>query len=148
MSQWQPQEYDPRQHQQRIAQHAPWDAQTSPYGQSGQMPFDQQQPQHQQPVPQIPQRRPARSAPPYPAHLVRFPSQALPRSRRKRGPSLGRIFYLGRHPVALLIEACITAIALEIIVAWAALVVMAWACWTAAVTAGWLWQVAAARMRR
>jgi hypothetical protein len=50
--------------------------------------------------------------------------------------------------VALLIEACLTAIALEIIVAWAALVVTAWACWTAIVTAGWLWQVAATRMRR
>ena len=89
-----------------------------------------------------------RRLPPFPAHLVRFPWNALPRSKRSRGPSLGRIFYLGRHPVALLIEACLTAIALEVIFAWIVLVVGAWAMWASAVTVGWLVQVTAAALKR
>lgn len=98
--------------------------------------------------PAAPPRRTRPGRPPYPSHLVRFPSGALPRSRRRRGPSARRIFYLGRHPVALLIEMCLTLLALEVIVGWIALVVAAWALWTAVVTVGWLCKVAAAAMRR
>jgi len=90
----------------------------------------------------------ARKLPPYPAHLVRFPWNTLPRSRRRRGPSIGRIFYLGRHPFALLIEAFLTILALEVIVAWAVLVVGVWAVWASAVSMGWLVQVAAAALKR
>jgi hypothetical protein len=92
--------------------------------------------------------RAPRRLPPYPAHLVRFPWNALPRSRRRRGPSLGRIFYLGRHPVALLIEACLTMLVLWVLVAWIVLVVGVWAMWASAVTMGWLAQVAAAALRQ
>jgi hypothetical protein len=74
---------------------------------------------------------------------VRFPRNAFPRSRRRHGPSIGRIFYLGRHPVALVIEACLTLLVLEVIVAWAMVVIVAWAMWASAVTTGWLVQVAA-----
>lgn len=52
MPEWQPQQYDPRQHAQRLGQPAPWDTQNAPYGQSGQMP----PPYQQQPVYQPPQQ--------------------------------------------------------------------------------------------
>jgi hypothetical protein len=55
------------------------------------------------------------------------------------------VFYLGTHPVALMIELCITVIALEVIVAWICLVVMVWALLVACVTVGWLCQGATAR---
>jgi hypothetical protein len=84
----------------------------------------------------------------FPAHLVRSPWNALPRSRRRRGPSVGRIFYLGRHPLALLIETCLTMLALEVIIAWIALVVGAWTIWTSAVTMGWLVEVTTAALKR
>lgn len=94
-------------------------------------------------VPQA-QRMPAvRRRPPYPWHQVRFPWKALPGSRRRRGPSLGRMFYLGRHPIALLIQACILMIAFEVIAAWVALVAMFWAAQVTFVTIAWLlacWQ--------
>jgi hypothetical protein len=61
---------------------------------------------------------------------------------------LGRIFYLGRHPVALLIEAFLTILVLEVILAWVVLVVGVWAVWASTVTMGWLIQVAAAALRR
>jgi hypothetical protein len=85
-----------------------------------------------------------RRLPPYPWHKVRFPWKALPRSRR-RGASLWRVLYLGTHPVAMLIELCITMVALEVIAAWVALVVAVWALQVACVTVGWLCEGATAR---
>lgn len=150
MSGYQPQGYDPR-HQQPVTP-PQWQRSAPPPHHPNPAPTgytDHRQapaaPQRQAPPP-VP--HPTRRRPPYPAHLVRFPSGALPRSRRRGGPSIGRIFYLGRHPIALLIEMCLTLIALEVIVAWIALVVTAWASWTAAVSIAWLFQVAAARLRR
>ena len=58
MSEWQPQPYDPGRHQQRIATPPPWETQSAPYGQSGQIPPQYQQPPQYQP-PQSPPR-PAR----------------------------------------------------------------------------------------
>lgn len=107
--------------------------------------FPQQFPQQLRPAPPS---RPARRRRPYPASLVRFPWGALPQSRRKRGPSIGRVFYLGRHPIALLIEMLLTAIALEVILGWIALVVLAWAAWAALVTVNWACQVATDGLRR
>lgn len=80
---------------------------------------------------------PARGRPPYPAHLVRFPSQALPRSRRSRGPSLFQVVYLGTHPVALLLSLVISLFAGGLVCAWIVLVAVAWAMWCAAVTLWW-----------
>ena len=168
------QRYDPRAHQQRISgqqnapQGQPWPqrgpglppfpGQQQPAPQGWQPGYGQQpympQPQYvPPPASRPPSARPRpvsapRKLPPYPAHLVRFPSGMLPRSRRRRGPSIGRIFYLGRHPVALLIEACLTVLVLEVIVAWIVLVVGVWAMWASAVTGGWLVQVAAAALKR
>ena len=103
-------------------------------------------PAYRAPAPQPrPAQRPAgRSLPPYPWHQVRFPWRALPRSRRG-GPSLGRLFYLGRHPIAMLIQVCIVMIAFEVIVAWVALVAMFWAVQVICVTIAWLWQCRQAR---
>lgn len=98
--------------------------------------------------PAAPPRRTRSGRPPYPAHLVRFPDGALPgSSRRRRGVSGRRIFFLGRHPVLLLIELWIVAAAIGFVCAWIALVVTVWALWTAAVTAAWLCRVAAAAVR-
>ena len=63
MSQWQPQEYDPRHHADRLAQPAPqWDAQSASHWQSGQTPHGYQQPPQYQPPqyqpPQTPPRQP------------------------------------------------------------------------------------------
>jgi hypothetical protein len=55
------------------------------------------------------------------------------------------MFYLGRHPIALLIQMCILAIAFEIILLWVALVALVWAVQVACVTIAWLWQWRKAR---
>jgi hypothetical protein len=150
MSGYQPQGYDPR--QQRPVTPPQWQRSAPPpynpnpaltgYTDRRQAPAAPQR-QAAPPVPHSARRRP-----PYPAHLVRFPSHALPRSRRKRGPSLGRIFYLGRHPIALLIEMVLTVIAFEVILAWIALVAAGWAAWVILVTIAWACRAAAAAMSR
>ena len=91
--------------------------------------------------------RPAHRWPPYPAHLVRFPA-VLPRSRRRRGHSVGHYVYLGTHPIALLVTLYINAMILCVVVSWLALVWSAWAMWALLVTVGWLCQLAAAALRR
>lgn len=59
-----------------------------------------------------------------------------------------RVFFLGRHPVLLLIELYLAAAVIGFVFAWIAMVVTLWALWTAAVTVGWLCQSAAAAVRR
>lgn len=88
----------------------------------------------------------AGSLPPYPWRKARFPWKALGLSgRRRRGLSLGRIFYLGTHPIAMLIQLCILAFVIEIIIAWYALVIMVWALQVTCVTFGWLLRCATAK---
>ena len=107
------------------------------------------QPQAAQPVAQPPIATRRRKLRPYPYRLVRFPEGLLPGSgRRRRGVSVWRIFYLGRHPIALLIELWLTVAVIGVVCAWIVLVALAWAAWTAAVTIVWLCQAAAAAMRR
>lgn len=89
-----------------------------------------------------------RTFPPYPARLASLPGRALPGSGRRRNVSVWRVFYLGRHPVALLISVCFVMIPVVIVTAWCALVGVVWALWALAVTGVWLCQLAAARMRR
>ena len=90
------------------------------------------------PPPRQPRAPARRSRPPYPWHKIRFPWKVLGLSSRRRGPSLGRIFYLGTHPIAMLIQLCIIAFAIEIILAWYALVIIYWTLLVAYVTIGWL----------
>jgi hypothetical protein len=55
------------------------------------------------------------------------------------------MFYLGTHPIAMLIQVCIIGLALEIIIAWYMLVVTFWALQVTCVTIGWLWRCGTAR---
>lgn len=143
MSQWQPE--DPRARppaippgfQARMNVHPHWQSQ-----------YPQAIPQAPQSIAQTPLARRKRQLPPYPAHLVRFPEGLLPgSSRRRRGVSVWRIFYLGRHPILLLVELWLTVAVAALVCAWIVLVALAWALWTGAVTVGWLCRSAAA-MRR
>ena len=114
---------------------------------NGPMHVQRQFPQGFQPLARRP--RPARRRPPYPYDLVRFPAGALPGSRRRRrGVSVYRIFFLGRHPVLLLIELWLTVAVIGAVCAWIVLVALAWALWTGAVSVVWLCRVAAAAVRR
>ena len=80
MSDWQPEQYDPRRHAQRIGQPAPWEAQGAPYGQFGQTPPGYQQPpQHQQPQPQY---APQPVAPPAPRQPAPAAAKRKPSARR------------------------------------------------------------------
>ncbi|MGH3165330.1 MAG: hypothetical protein ACRDN0_05475, partial [Trebonia sp.] len=139
-------------------QRPPQQPRYQPAGQPGQygppQPACQPQQPYPAPWPPAPRSRPLRAPvgprrglPPYPWHKVRFPRRAFPRSRR-RGPSAWRLFYLGRHPVALLMELCIMMLAVEVIVGWVAVVAGAWMMWVTLVTMAWLGQLAAAAVRR
>jgi hypothetical protein len=138
---WQPQQYDPRLHAQRMGYQ-----QQPPWQQPG---YSQQPPYPPQPQPPA-SRHPAalagpttRRLPPYPAHLMRFPSGMLPQSRRRRGHSLGHYVYMGTHPVSMLIALCVNAMIAYVVVCWLALVGAAWMMWAMLVTMAWLVQVAA-----
>jgi hypothetical protein len=147
---WQPR-YDPREHERRLG---------APQGRQWPQPIESQPPHPTQlapawpppyaPQPQYgPQPIPApRMLPPYPAHLVRFPSGMLPRSRRRRGHSIGHYMYLGTHPAAMLITLYIDAMIIFVVVGWLAFVAMGWAMWATMVTMAWLALVAAAALRR
>jgi hypothetical protein len=165
---WPPQPYDPGAHQQRIAwqQYAsrgqPWPQSTVP---PGDFRLYEQQPSYRQPpcplqpqyAPQPPaSRQPAasprptpapRRLPPYPAHLVRFLPGMLPRTRQRRGHSLGHYVYMGTHPVAMLIALSINAMIICVAVGGLAFVGAAWMIWAMLVTMAWLVQVAAAALR-
>ena len=164
----QPAQFDP------WAASQPPPASAPPRGQQGPSPQDQfnryHQPQYRQPVPapqfqpqsqhytqpapapRHPVARPRTTAapgrlPPYPAHLVRFPSKSLPRARRRRGHSIGWYVYMGTHPVAVLISLYINLMVVCVIVCWLVLVVEVWLIWVVLVTMAWLVQVAAASLR-
>jgi hypothetical protein len=168
------QRYDPRAHQQRISgqqnapQGQPWPqrgpglppfpGQQQPAPQGWQQGYGQQpymrQPQYAPPPPtsRPPSARPRRVSaprklPPYPAHLVRFPSGMLPRSRRRRH-SIGHYVYLGTHPVALLIALWVNLMIICVVAGCLAFVAMGWMMWAMLVTMVWLVQVAAAALRR
>ena len=90
-----------------------------------------------------------RRTPPFPSHLVRFPRElVLPRSRRRRSPSLFHVVYLGTHPVALAMSLFISMMAIVFVLCWALLVAYVWAIWAACVTVGWLCRAAAASLLR
>ena len=156
MSQWQPKarparppaippefrerENDHRNAQMHVQPQAPWQ-----YPQA----IPQAIPQVERPFaqPSIAPRK--RELPPYPAHLVRFPDGLLPgSSRRRRGMSVWRIFYLGRHPIALLVELWLTLAVIGLVCGWIVLVALAWALWAGAVSVVWLLRAAPAAMRR
>ena len=85
--------------------------------------------------------------PPFPAHLVRFPSRLLPRARRRRGHSTGWYVYMGTHPIAVLISLYINAMIICCVLGWLVLVVEMWLVWAMLVTMAWLVQVAVAALR-
>jgi hypothetical protein len=151
---WQPR-YDPREHERRLG--APQGRQW-PQPAASQPPRPDQQPAHlaqawpppYAPQPQYrPQPAPApRKLPPYPAHLVRFPSGMLPRSRRRRRHSVGHYVYMGTHPVAMLITLYIDAMIIFVVVGWLVFVAVGWMMWAMLVTMAWLVKVAADALRR
>jgi hypothetical protein len=135
VSQWQPQQYDPRNHRRHTGQPAP--RLTRPDENRGQSPrFTPQYPEPQPsyaptqavpapraaatPLPRRPQALPARR--PLPAY-PRFPRLA---GRSGRGPSIFRIVYLGTHPVALMLSLIISCLMIEVWAAVAAVIVSAW----------------------
>jgi hypothetical protein len=72
----------------------------------------------------------------------------LPRSRRRRGHSLGHYVYMGTHPVAMLISLYINAMIAFVVVSWLVFVAVGWMMWAMLVTMAWLVKVAADALRR
>jgi hypothetical protein len=64
----------------------------------------------------------------------------LSRGRRRRGPSLFHVVYLGTHPVALMMSAVVSILPIVILLGWVMLVACVWPMWAACVTVGWLCQ--------
>lgn len=121
MTGWQPQQYDPRQHQQRV-QGQPWQ-QPIRYAPQG---YGQQQQQQQQYWPQPQAHRPPQIVPgrPSPA-FPRYPWRLLPGYRRRRH-SVFYYVWLGSHPVLALISLMISVYIWAFLVAWVAAITMGW----------------------
>jgi hypothetical protein len=62
-----------------------------------------------------------------------FPSGLMPRFTSSRGPSLYRLLWFGRHPLALLLTMMTWMVAAVLLAGWALLVAAVWALWWAAV---------------
>lgn len=86
----------------------------------------------------------ARRMPPYPSHLVRFPVNLVPRTRRGRSHSVMWFVWIGTHPIAMLFSLYITMFWLSMLLAWLMLVTEFWLMWVLAVTIGWLCRCAIA----
>lgn len=149
---WQPPQYDSWEASQRPLLPPAAPPQFRPYALPPQ--FRPQPQQYVRPAPATrqPAARPRsaavpRNLPPYPAHLVRFPSQMFPRARRRRGHSLGYYVYMGTHPVAVLIALYVNALIICCVLGWLMLVGSAWMMWAMLVTMAWLVQVAVAALR-
>jgi hypothetical protein len=128
--QWQPQQYDPGQHRQRIAREGP------PQWPGSLPPGHSQQYAYRQPLPPAPP--PGRSGqpgaqgywPPQPPHapsrLPAYPRFPRLGGRSRRGPSLFRMVYLGTHPVALMMSLVISCVLIEVWAMVAMVVVSVW----------------------
>jgi hypothetical protein len=126
VSQWQPQQYDPRNHRRHTGQPAP--RLTRPDENRGPSPrFTPQYPEPQPPyAPTQAVPAPRQAARPVPRPLPRYPRFPRLLSRSRRGPSIFRIVYLGTHPVALMLSLIISCLMIEVWAAVAAVIVSAW----------------------
>jgi hypothetical protein len=94
---------------------------------------------------------PGARLPAFPTRLIRVPRSLLPRSRRRRGPSLGHLVYLGRHPIALVMSLVVNG-TIMMVAAIPYLILatfwLGWVYWVMLVTMGWLCQCTVAAVRR